>query len=64
MSTDELAIALGIKPQSIRTRFCITGSYFSLRPTKMPNRRLMWPCDSIERLKRGHYEKRPHPKKQ
>lgn len=51
MSTEQLAAALGIKPQSIRTRFCITGSYFCLRPIKMPNRRLMWPRDSLEQLK-------------
>jgi hypothetical protein len=53
MSTEELAAWLKILPQSIRKRFCETGSYYGLRPTKLPNRRLMWPADSKERLSRG-----------
>lgn len=51
LTTEVLANALGIKPQSIRVRLCRTGSYFGLRPTKLPNGRLDWPPDSLERLK-------------
>lgn len=50
MTTQELADALGLKPQSIRKRYCETGSYFCLRPVKLPNRRLMWPADSLAQL--------------
>jgi hypothetical protein len=53
MNTEQLAAALGLKPASIRVRFCNTGSYYCLRPVKLPNRRLMWPADSIEQLSRG-----------
>lgn len=51
--TEQLANALGIKASSIRTRFCKTGSYFGLKPRKLPNGRLLWPSDSVEQLLKG-----------
>lgn len=51
ITTEALAQRLGIKAQSIRARVCRTGSYFSLRPSKLPNGRLLWPGDAPERLK-------------
>lgn len=53
LSTDELAARLGLRPQSIRKRYCQTGAYFCLRPVKLPNGRLMWPADSVEQLTRA-----------
>lgn len=50
ITTEVLAAAVGVKPNSIRVRLCRTGSYFGLRPKKMPNRRLVWPADSLARL--------------
>lgn len=50
MTTEQLATALGLKPQSIRKRYCETGAYFCLRPIKLPNRRLAWPADSLVQL--------------
>lgn len=50
MSTEQLAAMLHIKPQSIRKRYSETGGYYGLRPTKLPNRRLMWPSDSLVQL--------------
>jgi len=50
ITTEELAALLSIRPQSIRKRFCQTGAYFSLRPIKMPNGRLMWPADAFDKL--------------
>lgn len=50
LSTDELAALLSLRPQSIRKRYCQTGAYFSLRPVKMPNGRLLWPADALEKL--------------
>jgi len=49
-TTQKLADELGIKPQSIRKRYCETGAYYCLRPIKLPNRRLMWPADSLAQL--------------
>ncbi|KVQ16514.1 DNA-binding protein [Burkholderia ubonensis] len=53
ITTDELAELLSIRPQSIRKRYCQTGAYFSLRPVKMPNGRLMWPADALDKLAEG-----------
>ncbi|RQR95308.1 DNA-binding protein [Burkholderia sp. Bp8994] len=50
ITTEELAALLSIRPQSIRKRYCQTGAYFTLRPVKLPNGRLMWPADAIEKL--------------
>lgn len=50
ISTEDLAARLGLRPQSIRKRYCQTGAYFCLRPAKLPNGRLMWPADSVEQL--------------
>lgn len=53
ITTEELAALLSILPQSIRKRYCETGSYYSLHPLKLPNGRLMWPADSLEQLAGG-----------
>lgn len=50
LTTDELAAELGMSAQSIRKRYSQTGSYFDLRPVKLPNRRLLWPADALEQL--------------
>jgi hypothetical protein len=50
LSTEEFAEQLTIRPQSIRKRYCQTGGYFGVRPVKMPNGRLMWPADAIQKL--------------
>ncbi len=53
LTTDELAESLTLRPQSIRKRYSQTGAYFCLRPVKLPNGRLLWPADSLERLMEG-----------
>lgn len=53
MNTEQLAAALQIKPESIHKRHYLTGAYFCLRPVKLPNRRLIWPEDSLAKLS-GH----------
>ncbi|MCG5509618.1 monooxygenase [Ectothiorhodospira lacustris] len=50
LTTPELARAIGMKPDSIRVRLCRTGSFYGLRPGKLPNGRLIWPADSVVRL--------------
>ena len=51
LTTEQLADALQLKPQSIRVRVCRTGGYYCLKPVKMPNNRLMWPADSVAQLR-------------
>ena len=53
LTTEALAARLGVKPQTIRAALCRTGSYFGLQPVKLPNRFLLWPGDSLERLAAG-----------
>lgn len=53
LSTIELAQEIKILAQSIRKRYCETGSYYGLRPTKLPNGRLLWPADSAAHLLEG-----------
>jgi len=50
ISTEELAQELCLKPQSLRAALCRDGHYFGLRPRKLPNGRLLWPTDAVERL--------------
>lgn len=56
LTTEELAAGLALQPQSLRKRYSQTGSYFGLRPVKLPNGQLRWPSDSIERLTNGGAE--------
>jgi len=53
LTTEALAARLGVKPQSIRAALCRKGSYYGLQPAKLPNRFLLWPADSVERLTAG-----------
>lgn len=53
LTTDEFAAFLQLKAQSIRKRYCKTGSYFGVRPVKLPNGKLRWPSDAIEQLMGG-----------
>lgn len=53
LTTEALAARLGVKAQSIRAALCRNGSYFGLQPLKLPNRFLLWPADSVERLTSG-----------
>ncbi|WP_199671302.1 hypothetical protein [Salinisphaera sp. Q1T1-3] len=50
LSTEALSRATGLKPESIRVRLCRTGSYYGIKPRKLPNGRLLWPADSVDRL--------------
>jgi hypothetical protein len=49
-STKQFAASLDLRQQSIRKRFCLTGSYFGIVPKKLPNGRLLWPSDAVIRL--------------
>jgi hypothetical protein len=53
LTTEALAAALGIKPQTLRANLCRNGHYFGIRPVKTPNRFLLWPADAVERLVTG-----------
>ena len=50
LSTADLARQALTTAGSIRVRYCQTGSYFGIRPLKLPNGRLLWPGDSLLQL--------------
>jgi hypothetical protein len=50
LSTTDLARAVGLQPDSIRVHLCRAGSYYGIKPRRLPNGRLLWPADSVARL--------------
>lgn len=52
-TTEELAELLRGKPNAIRTRLCKTGSYFGVKPIKLPSGRLLWPAERVAILLDG-----------
>lgn len=50
LSTSEFAQRNLVKPQTVRKQHSATGSYFGVRPVVLPNRRLLWPDNSIQHL--------------
>jgi hypothetical protein len=50
ISTVEAARLLLVQPSTLRFSLCTKGHYFGLRPRKLPNGRLLWPADAVDRL--------------
>lgn len=50
LTTRELARTFGVLPESVRSRFYRKGHYFGLVPMRLPNGRLLWSADAVERL--------------
>lgn len=53
LSTEEFAAQHLVLAQTVRKQYAATGSYFGVRPLQLPNRKLLWPANSIERLLAG-----------
>lgn len=53
LDTLEVAERLRIKPQTIRRGLCINGHYLGLKPTRLPNGRLLWDASAIDALLNG-----------
>ena len=51
--TTEAADRLRVRPQTLRRALCLNGHYLGLRPTKLPNGRLLWDASAIEALTEG-----------
>lgn len=52
-STQEFADGCKVLPETILRAHCLNGHYMGVRPLKLPNRRLLWPTEEIERLLNG-----------
>lgn len=42
-STEEFASSHLVLPQTVRKQYSQKGSYFGIKPVKLPNGRLAWP---------------------
>lgn len=49
-TTDQFAAQHLVDAQTVRKRLSSHGSYFGVKPLRLPNRRLLWPGDSIAAL--------------
>lgn len=50
LTTDEFAAQRRVLPQTVRKQYAATGTYCGVAPLRMPNRRLLWPAGTIERI--------------
>ncbi len=50
LTTDTFAAQHLVDAQTVRKRLSSHGSYFGVKPLRLPNRRLLWPADSITML--------------
>lgn len=53
LSTEQAAAILKVKPQTLRAALCRDGHYMGLRPSKLPNRFLLWDASAIDALLNG-----------
>ena len=59
LDTESAARQLGVKPPTMRHSLCLRGHYLGIRPVKLPNGRLLWPQDAIQRLLGGETPQMP-----
>ncbi len=52
-STEEAAARLRAAPQTPRASLCRLGHWLGMIPVKLPNGRLLWSADEVERLAAG-----------
>lgn len=50
LTTDEFAAERRVLPQSVRKQYAATGAYCGVAPLRLPNRRLLWPADTIKQI--------------
>jgi len=53
LDTAEAAAVLRVRPQTLRRALCLNGHYLGLRPTKLPNGRLLWDAADLDLLTSG-----------
>lgn len=53
LTTEQFAEVLHGKPSTIRTRLCKTGSFYGIRPIKLPSGRLLWPAEAVQAFVTG-----------
>lgn len=53
LTTEQFAEVIHGKPSTIRTRLCKDGSFYGIRPIKLPSGRLLWPADAVQAFLAG-----------
>lgn len=53
LTTEQFALLAHNNPNTIRTRLCKTGSYYGVKPVKLPSGRLLWPAEQVQALLAG-----------
>lgn len=53
LTTEQFAEALHGKPSTIRTRLCKTGSFYGIKPIKLPSGRLLWSAEAVQAFLAG-----------
>ena len=53
LTTEQMALSTCTKANSIRSRLCKTGSFYGIKPIKLPSGRLLWPADEVQALLTG-----------
>ena len=53
LTTEQFAEALHGKPSTIRTRLCKTGSFYGIKPIKLPSGRLLWSAEAVRAFLAG-----------
>jgi predicted site-specific integrase-resolvase len=54
VSTDEFADRMLVLRQTVLKAYSRDGAYCGIRPVRLPNRRLAWPENEIEKLFETH----------
>jgi hypothetical protein len=49
-TTDEFANQWRVQSQTVRKRYSQHGSYFGIKPLRLPNGKLLWPDRTLEPL--------------
>jgi hypothetical protein len=57
ITTEEAATRLRVANQTPRASLCRLGHWLGMVPVKLPNGRLLWPADEVERLATGEVAK-------
>lgn len=53
ITTEKLAELFKVLPTTPRRAHSVGGHYLGIRPNKLPNRKLAWPLDEVERVLAG-----------
>lgn len=53
LTTSEVAALTRTRPKSITAALSRDGHFCGLKPIRLPNRRLLWPAEQVERILSG-----------